>query len=448
LKTLIAAGLLVDRGEDRNYDRFRDRLIFPIIGPGGHAIGFGARSLDGSEPKYLNSPETAVYHKREVLYGLHAARGTLARHGVAWIVEGYMDVLALHQAGFGAAVAVSGTALSDRHARLLGRHVRQVLLFFDGDDAGRAAILRSLPALLAEGLAARVALIPGGDDPDSLVRRGGTPAVEEVVNQATSVVQFVVTLCYLARSKEEARAEALRQLVHLGSFMPAGAALRLFSEDAARLLGFAEPSLAREIAVVRVARERQARTGVERGTAGGAGREAGGVAPGAGLPRGAPAGGGRFGPGSGLGGGGVSGGPARGGADRVLLSIALGRPELVRRIRAEIESDDFTTPDLKRLASLLLEREESNQSIRPADMVGPAVDAALGNLITELAVDPAASEEGAEELASDLIARLRARRHKAEIARLRELIREHEAAGRRDEIEPLLERVQNLIQSG
>jgi DNA primase len=446
LTTLIAAGLLVDRGADRNYDRFRDRLVFPILGPGGHPVGFGARSMDGSEPKYLNSPETAVYHKREVLYGLQAARGTLARQGTAWIVEGYMDVLALHQAGFGAAVAVSGTALSERHARLLGRHTRQVLLLFDGDDAGRAAILRSLPSLLAEGLAVRVALIPGGDDPDSLVRKGGPAAVEGVVKQASSVVQFVVTLCYMARSKEEARAEALRELVHLGSFLPAGAALRLFSEDAARALGFAEPSLAREIAVARAARERQARIGVDRGPARDAGPIAGGtprrgVAIGSGALAGRP-GAGRS-PRTGAAGG------ARGGAlDRELLALALGRPELVRRMRTELESADFATPEHERLWVLLDTREKSNQSIRPADLIGPDVDDTLGNLITELAVDPTAGEEDALALANDLIARLRSRRHKVEIARLRELIREHEAAGRRDEIAPLLERVQHLIQSG
>ncbi len=447
LKTLIAAGLLVDRGQDRNYDRFRDRLVFPIIGAGGHPVGFGARSLDGSEPKYLNSPETAVYHKREVLYGLHAARSTLARQGVAWIVEGYMDVLALHQAGFGAAVAVSGTALTDRHARLIGRHARQVLLLFDGDDAGRAAILRSLPPLLGEGLAVRVALIPGDDDPDSLLRRGGAKAVEDVVSGATSVVQFVVTFCYTARSKEEARAEALRQLVELGSYVPEGAALRLFSEDAARLLGFAEPSLAREIAAARAARARYG------GAYGGLRVPAG---TGAGLDQGG-AGGSQRRPGSAVGPGpqrlppggrAAAGGRPAGRAERLLLALALGHPDLVCRIRAELAVDDFQHPDTRRLAELLMIREERGQSIRPADLVGPDVDDALGSLITELAVHPAASEESAGEAAAEIIARFKARRRQAEIARLRELIREHEAAGRRDEIGALLEQVQNLIQSG
>ncbi len=444
LKTLIASGLLVDRGEDRNYDRFRDRLIFPIIGPGGHPVGFGARSLDGSEPKYLNSPETAVYHKREVLYGLHAARSTLARQGVAWIVEGYMDVLTLHQAGFGAALAVSGTALSDRHARLLGRHARQALLLFDGDDAGRAAVLRSLPPLLGEGLEVRVAMIPGGDDPDSLLRKGGREALEGVVARATSVVQFVVTLCYTAHSKEEARAEALRQLVNLGSFVPEGAALRLFSEDAARLLGFAEPSLGREIAIARAARARQA--GATSWARSQAGQDLG---PGTSTGDGAPhrrSGGQR-----------LTGPPRIGtigatrtsgsGAERLLLALALGRPELVRQIRNELTSDDFSGPDLKRVAELLLAREAQNQSIRPADLVGPDVDATLANLVTELAVDPAAGDENAAAAAGELIARLKARRRHREITRLRELIREHEAAGRQEEIGPLLERVQVLIQS-
>ncbi len=221
--------------------------MFPIAGPGGRILGFGARSLDGSEPKYLNTPETAVYHKREVLYGLEAARPVLARRGTAWVVEGYMDVLALQQAGFGEVVAVSGTALTDRHARLLRRHVPRVVLLFDGDEAGRNAILRSLPALLSEGFAVSVTLLPPGEDPDSLVRQGGPEALKSLVAGATSVVSFTFAHYQSSLGKEEARAETLRQLAHLGSLVPDGVGRRLFAEEAGRRLGFDEGTLAREI---------------------------------------------------------------------------------------------------------------------------------------------------------------------------------------------------------
>jgi DNA primase len=422
---LVAAGLLVDRGEGSNYDRFRDRLMFPILGPAGRPIAFGARSLDGSEPKYLNSPETAVYHKREVLYGLPAARATLARQGTAWIVEGYMDVLALQQAGFGGVVGVSGTALTDRHARLLGRHVRRVLLLFDGDEAGQGAIMRSLPPLMAEGLEVKVALIPGGEDPDSLVRRGGAGAVQEVVEDATGVLQFVVSHYHISRSKEEARGEALRQLVHLGALLPDRVGRRLFAQEAARRLGFDEPTLAGEIEASRP-----------------------GQKPGAGLHRVRSEGGssptqGKFAS-TRVGASGAGGAGAR--AERMLLAMALGRPRVVRRIRQELKVEDFTDPGLRRLIQLLFTREGANESIRPADLVGPDDDQEIAGLVSALAVEPAADEER-EGAAVELIAKLNDRKRRQEIVRLRELIREHEAAGRKDEVQPLLERVQSLIQS-
>jgi DNA primase len=438
LGTLVGAGLLVDRGEGSNYDRFRDRLMFPILGAAGRPVGFGARSLDGSEPKYLNSPETAVYHKREVLYGLPAARPSLARQGTAWVVEGYMDVLALQQAGFGGVVGVSGTALTDRHARLLGRHVRRVLLLFDGDDAGRGAILRSLPPLLAEGLEVKVALIAGEEDPDTLVRKGGPAAVQKVVDEATTVLQFVVSHCHRSRSKEEARGEALRQLVHLGALLPDRVGRRLFAEEAARRLSFDEATLAGEIETSRTGRKpgpggsgqsgQSSRLDEAPGPAGQKGVGAG-VA-----PR----------PDQGTSAVGTRGARAR--AERMLLAMAIGKPRVVRRIRQELAAEDFVDPGHRRLIELLFVRETGNQSIRPADLVGPDEDPAIAALVSALAVDLAADEER-EGAADELIAKLRDQRRRQEITQLRELIREHEAAGRREEIEPLLERVQSLIQS-
>jgi DNA primase len=433
-KTLIAAGLLVEKGPDRTYDRFRDRLMFPIAGPGGRILGFGARSLDGSEPKYLNTPETAVYHKREVLYGLEAARPVLARRGTAWVVEGYMDVLALQQAGFGEVVAVSGTALTDSHARILRRHVPRVVLLFDGDEAGRNAILRSLPPLLTEGFAVSVTLLPPGEDPDSLVRQGGPEALKSLVAGATSVVSFTFAHYQSSLGKEEARAEALRQLAHLGSLVPDGVGRRLFAEEAGRRLGFDEGTLAREIEL------RRSRAGPRPGT---------------------PAPAGALGAGSGFG---VRSGPARragvepdatlrGGkpvprrhpAERMLVAMALGRPWVVRQIRAELPLDAIHDAELRRMLEMLLDREAKDQSIRPADLMGPEMEAEFVSLMSALAVDPAAHEDQ-EPQVGPLIERLRARERARERTRLRELIREHEAAGREAEVRALLEQLASLMQ--
>ena len=413
-KTLIAAGLLVERGPERSYDRFRDRLMFPILGPSGQPLGFGARSLDGSEPKYLNTPETAVYHKREVLYGLQAARAVLARRGTAWIVEGYMDVLALHQAGFGEALAVSGTALTDRHALLLRRHAPRVVLLFDGDEAGRTAILRSLPPLMETGIGVAVALLPDGEDPDSLVRRGGPEAIQGVVAGAASVVSFIIAHFHGTLGKREARAEALRHLVQLGSRVPDGVSRRLFAEETSRRLGFDEATLAREIEAGRAGSTRQ--PGPARVPA---------SAPPNPSPR--P--------------------PARANAaERQLLALALGRPWVVQRIRSELPLDAVRDPQLKQLLVLVLEREGMNQSIRPADLIDPEMDAGLSNLVTALAVDPTVEEAEAAD-AEALIAQLRGRVRAEERAQIRALIREHEAAGHEAEVRELVLKLAGLMQA-
>ncbi len=424
---LIAAGLLVDRGEDRTYDRFRDRLMFPILGTGGRPLGFGARSLDGSDPKYLNSPETAVYHKREVLYGLADARRSWARQGTAWVVEGYMDVLSLHQAGLECVVGVSGTALTDPHAHLLRRHVKRVVLLFDGDEAGRGAVLRSLPPLLREGLGVEVALIAGGEDPDSLVRRGGREAIEKVVETASGVIEFIISQCRKSLSKDEARAEALRQIVVLGALLPERVGRRLFAEDGARRLGFDEATLAGEIEA-----SWNAGKGARRGIPAGASPSPMGAAGQATAGRRSDR---------------ERSVSQRGhSAERTLLAFALGRPRIVRRIRQELALDDFTLPEHRRLVERLLERESRGEPIGPADLAGPEEEAAMASLVSALALEPIADEER-DEVAGELVAKLRDRRRRQEIARLRELIREHEAAGHQDEVGTLLKRVQELIQS-
>ncbi len=136
-------------------------------------VAFGGRVLDDSLPKYINSPETAVYHKGQTLYGLYQARDAMRHNGEALVVEGYFDVLALHRAGFAGAVATCGTALTADHARLLKRYADKVLLIFDEDAAGRQATFRAMDALLPVGLSVSVVAMPAGEDPDSLLKAEG-----------------------------------------------------------------------------------------------------------------------------------------------------------------------------------------------------------------------------------------------------------------------------------
>ncbi|MCV4287443.1 DNA primase [Pseudomonas capsici] len=186
-KVMIDAGLLIENAETgKRYDRFRDRVMFPIRDSRGRVIAFGGRVLGDDKPKYLNSPETPVFHKGQELYGLFEARKHNRNLDEIIVVEGYMDVIALAQQGLRNAVATLGTATSEEHLKRLFRVVPNVLFCFDGDQAGRNAAWRALEATLSslqDGRRARFLFLPEGEDPDSLVRSEGTDAFKARINQ-------------------------------------------------------------------------------------------------------------------------------------------------------------------------------------------------------------------------------------------------------------------------
>ncbi len=200
-RALLAGGLIVERdtpraGSEPWYDRFRDRIIFPIRDPRGRVLGFGGRLLAAGEPKYLNSPETALFHKGQELYGLHEIRLTRTALKRLVIVEGYMDVVRLHQAGIAFAVATLGTATTPEHLKRVFRLVSEVVFAFDGDRAGRAAAWRALQNVLAElreGREIRFLFLPEGEDPDSLVGREGSAAFEARLASAVPLSEYLAT---------------------------------------------------------------------------------------------------------------------------------------------------------------------------------------------------------------------------------------------------------------
>lgn len=194
LEKAAEAGLIIPKKTGGYYDRFRNRVVFPILDLRQEIVGFGARVLDHSLPKYLNTPETPIFHKGELLYGLHLAFGSIRQSGRAIIVEGYTDVLALKKHGFHLAVATLGTALTKHHIRRLKGYAKEVLVVFDSDTAGRIAALRSLPLFLEEGLTSKVIVLPEGDDPDSFVNKNGLAAFHHLLDRALPLFDFCLDI--------------------------------------------------------------------------------------------------------------------------------------------------------------------------------------------------------------------------------------------------------------
>jgi DNA primase len=189
---LEEAGLLLRRGDGSHYDRFRNRIMFPVMAAAGKVAGFGARAIaPEDQPKYLNSPETAIYRKGSVLFGLPQARASIRERKEALVAEGYLDVMRLHASGFANTVSTSGTALTYDQARALARLEAEAVLVYDGDDAGVRAADRALEPLLSAGLSVKVLLIPGGEDPDSLIRTQGAEAFRTLLLGARDVPSFL-----------------------------------------------------------------------------------------------------------------------------------------------------------------------------------------------------------------------------------------------------------------
>ena len=191
---LIESGMVIDnKDEGKTYDRFRERIMFPIRDLRGRTIAFGGRIIGDGKPKYLNSPETPVFHKGRELYGLYEARRRNAKLTRVLVVEGYMDVVALAQYGIGYSVATLGTATSKDHIDRLFRLVPQIVFCFDGDSAGRSAAWKALLEVLSamsDGRSAKFLFVPDGDDPDSLIRKEGKDKFELRLERATSLDKF------------------------------------------------------------------------------------------------------------------------------------------------------------------------------------------------------------------------------------------------------------------
>ncbi|QJX48468.1 DNA primase [Hymenobacter taeanensis] len=255
-KYLEKTGLIITRedeqGKDtgRRYDRFRGRVMFPIHNVSGRVIGFGARTLKPNDKtaKYLNSPESEIYHKSDVLYGLYQARQAIRTEELCYLVEGYLDVLSLHQGDIKNVVASSGTSLTDGQIRLIKRYTDNVTVLYDGDAAGIRASLRGIDMLLEGGLNVRVVLFPDGDDPDSYIRKVGDQRFKDhLENASQDFIQFKTDLVAREAAQDPVKkAEAIRDVLQSIGKVPDPIKRQVFLQQTSHAFGIDEQVLITE----------------------------------------------------------------------------------------------------------------------------------------------------------------------------------------------------------
>ncbi|MBM3162995.1 MAG: DNA primase [Chlorobi bacterium] len=240
---LAELGLISENRQKNSwFDAFRNRVIFPIFSVGGQVVGFGGRTLknDPDTPKYLNSPESRIFEKSKLLYGLHAAKQEIRRTETAILVEGYMDVLALHQAGITNAVASCGTSLTRYQAKILQRHAPTVQFIYDADPAGKKSMMSGIDILLAEGITPFVVMLPASDDPDSFVRREGADAFRRYAEaNRLAFTDFQIRFFSESGEFEEPlrKAKAIRTMTRTISLIPERIRRELYLQELAGKLG-------------------------------------------------------------------------------------------------------------------------------------------------------------------------------------------------------------------
>ncbi len=386
------AGLVIKReGRPGWYDRFRGRTMFPILTATGRVVGFGARRMkeDPDQPKYLNSSESPIYQKSRVLYGLFQAKEAIRKQGLALMVEGYMDVISLHQAGVQTAIATCGTAIAPEHAELISRYCSRVVLVFDSDQAGQNATERGIDVLLRKGIDVGVLRLPDGEDPDTFIQKYGPKEFQSRVDRSISFLEFRVGLMKQSGDFDapERLADSIRAIVSTIALIPDALKRELYVQKIASDHHISETLLLQELerAVgnrTEVARRRRdllpsapASTSVQ-GDAPAAAIEA--------LPSVLEEGSVRLAPT-------LPGKPLTldqlPAAEVGLLEVLLqGDPQMLEHVFARIDPDDFVHPVTRELVGVVLGHYVNQRSFSIDELVLEEMAPELRDLVTLLAI--------------------------------------------------------------
>ena len=261
---LLDAGLALKSQKGSCYDRFRNRLMFPIIDVRGNVIGFGGRVMDDSKPKYLNSPETSIFNKRKNLFALNVAKKTKA--GMLILTEGYMDAIALHQYGFDCAVASLGTALTEEHAQLLAKYTKQVVLTYDGDEAGQNATRRAIPMLERAGLQVKILRMQGAKDPDEFLKAYGANKFQALLQKSENQAEYrLISLQNKYDLSDDAqKVSFLKEASELISTFTTSVEREVYATRAAQAAGITPESMLQEVSRAYRRRTAQAKKRRER----------------------------------------------------------------------------------------------------------------------------------------------------------------------------------------
>jgi DNA primase len=247
---LLEAGLIIARDQtEGHYDRFRDRLMFPIRDARGRTIAFGGRVLDKGEPKYLNSPETPIYTKSRTLYGLNLTKGVVRKGNFALIVEGYFDFAQVHQAGGFPVIATCGTALTSQQAQMLRRFAAKAVLCYDADRAGQTAAERSSELLVSEGFDVNVIQLPGGEDPDTFIQKQGRDAFVAQLKTSRPYLEYLLDRAAAEHdlTRDDSRREFLKRMLGVAARIPDPAVRDQFADRLAHKARVTEAVVRAEI---------------------------------------------------------------------------------------------------------------------------------------------------------------------------------------------------------
>jgi DNA primase len=376
LESVEEAGLIISKSGGY-YDRFRDRIIFPIVDIHERVVGFGGRTLDESLPKYLNSPETPVYHKSRTLYGLHVAKQTCRQAGLAFVVEGYFDLLALNCHGIHNVVATLGTALSREHIRILKGYAGQVTLVFDSDEAGMKAAERSLPLFVEEKVDARIMRLPEGRDPDSYVLEKGGHGFRQLADQALEMMEFLIASAVqkhgLSPQGKVRIVEALKEPL---SLLVDSVSRAVYVKDLAERVDVDEAAILEQI-----------RTSTEKGKK---------RVSAARSPNGSK-------------------------LEETLVAMMLQRPDILSGIDAQEVVEGLETRSLKQVGEMILEGLRTSHPAVGADLIAQVQDSQIRSVISALAVeDRSWDRESCLKIVGQYQAYLRKRQEKVLLKKIKE----------------------------
>ncbi len=397
---LEKAGLVIKKENGGYYDRFRDRLVFTIFNTAQKPIAFGARTFDPKEQaKYINSPETPLYHKASILYGLSHSRGDIRRAEEAIVVEGYFDFLSLYQQGVTNVVASSGTAFTPEQARLLGRSASSVILMFDADSAGQQAAIRSVDYLFEAGLDVKVVKLPAGEDPDSIARKGGKAAIDEQLARAKSYVEFTISTLpdRFEKLSLNDKDRAIKRLATLAGRIEDEIRRELFLQEIARWYNIGIDLVRRGVRI-----EERRPTMNPRETIG------------------SP-------------------------LDRDFVALLLQRSELVQSAAEKVAPTDFEDQTLADIYSLILQLHEDDQPPTPSQLIDKVSETPKKELIAALAAKDFQSSD-LNQVYTDLVIAFHRRHRTKRMTELKRLLKEAETENDEEQINYYMNEIKLLRQ--